>query len=124
MPIIATNYPDPGDPTAPIPSACAWIARVELNCAAPTYSVQVWVHRSPGAADAVPLVLPADAFSVQAGEELSGEVKMPSLAETVADAFALQQADPSLSPLDALKTVIYRQLVHHPRFAGTNPTQG
>lgn len=124
MSIIATDYADPTDPTTPIPSACAWIFDIRPSFGTGGYFLTVWVHRSVGAADLTPLVDPAEKFTVSQGDKLADDSVMPTIAEIDAEAAAIQSENPGLSPFNAIRTVLYQYLSKHPKFAGTNPTQG
>lgn len=125
MSIIATNYPDPSDPTTPVPAAVAWVREIHPDFGFASYYLTIWVNRSAGAANApVRSVDPVDRFTISQGDVLSDGSTMPTIAAAVAAAFALQKANAALDPMSALKGALYPYLMKHPKFAGLNPVQG
>lgn len=124
MHILIPSYQFPGDlaPTADAVAHAAYIGADVWDFSSGRISVRV--SRSLAHANAVPAVSPGDSFEVPPGEILTPatgdtpEVRMPTVLEIDAAAFALRVDHPGLTPMQELGLAIYQSLLAHPRLPG------
>lgn len=120
------SFPFPAKYANPIPNAYAWISGVNLDeLSAALATVTFAVH--PDAQSADDLLQPITFIRVTAGQTLveatstTPAVVFPTLAQLDATALAIQQANPGLSPVNAIKAAIYQSAPTIPAFTGATP---
>lgn len=107
---------------SPFVNAYAFITGLTIDFAGGHELLVVAVHRSSQDGNAVPPPNPIDQLQLLLGAPInpsdSGSAVMPTMAQLVTAAAALQQATPTLDPMTALRNAIYNALAALPIFAG------
>lgn len=121
MSLAIPNYTAPVSLT-PFPNAYAFIVGLTIDFAAGRHLLLVNVYRSSADGNATPPPAPIDTLRLVLGAPISQTPEaavMPTMAALVANAAALQQANPTLDPMTALRNAIYHALIVLPIFAGS-----